>query len=278
MNEQSEQKDSSVSKQNLISKAILASREKYAELAKKHSPRPSTFEIIKEDQVLFYFGANHSPNPDDPQYPLLKEYWNKLLKETEGKDRMVLIEGGLRHLFDEEEKAIKNGSEGALITMFAHQEKISIASPDINQVRLIELLPEIPVEEMLLTRFLSWVDNFHLHRDPKPDFEKSAQSWCEWHNKNKTWKNIDVNLPMLKDLYKEILGKDFDENDYFNDMINPNKTGTRINEISRAQSNLRDINIVSEIARYWDAGKSIFVVFGSGHLIVEESALKEVLK
>ena len=60
--------------------------------------------------------------------------------------------------------------------------------------------------------------------------------------------------------------------------MNPNKTETTINKIARAQSDLRDANIASEIERYWNEGKDIFVVFGRGHLIIERPALEAVLK
>ena len=82
----------------------------------------------------------------------------------------------------------------------------------------------------------------------------------------------------MKELYKKILDKNFDEKESPNDLINPNKTETPINKIARAQSDLRDVNITTEIVRYWNEGKSIFAVFGLGHLIIQEPALRKLLK
>jgi hypothetical protein len=239
----------------------------------------STFEIETDKKVLFYFGANHSRDPKNPQYPALKEYWQKFLKATDGKERIVLVEGGLRKLEKDEESAItKGGSEGGLVTFLAHKAGVSIACPDISDEELMEKLPDQNKDEVLLYWFLCWLDNFQKHPEPKPDFEKSAKMWCESREQRKIWKNVDVSFPRLKQIYKEVMGKEFDEKASPNDFVNPNKTETPINKIARAQSDLRDANIASEIERYWNEGKSIFVVFGRGHLIIERPALEAILK
>ena len=262
-----------------MNSSLLLPREKYAGMEKNYGRGPSMFEIENDKQVLFYFGANHSRNPADPQYPALREYWNKFLKVIQGRDRIVLVEGRLRELVEDEELAIsKGGSEGGLMTLLAHRANVPVACPDISDEELIKRLPNSNKDEVLLYWFLSWLNNFQKHADPKPDFKKSAQAWCENQKLIKMWKNIEISLPRLKELYKNILGKDFDENENPNDLVNPNKTETIINEVARVQSDLRDANIASEIERHWNEGKSIFVVFGRGHLIIERPALELVLK
>ncbi len=258
--------------------SLLLPREKYAETEKNYGHGPSTFEIQNNKQVLFYFGANHSRNPADLQYPVLREYWDRFLKATGGKERIVLVEGGLCKLIEDEETAIINSSEGGLITLLAHKADVLVACPDISDDELIQRLPDSNKDEILLYWFLSWLNNFQKYTDPKPDFEKSAQVWCENQKPRKMWKGVEISLPRLKELYKKILSKDFDENEDPNDLVNPNKTETTINKVACAQSDLRDANIASEIERYWNEGKSIFVVFGRGHLIIEKPALELVLK
>jgi len=258
--------------------SLLLPREKYAEAEKKYGRGPSTFEIKNNKQLLFYFGANHSRNPADPQYQALKEYWNKFLKATNGKDGIVLVEGRLRKLEKDEKTAIINGSEGSFVTLLAHKAGVPIASPDISDEELMKRLPDMNRDEILLYWFLSWLNNFQKHAEPKPDFEKSAQMWCENQKQREIWKNVDISLRRLKELYKKILGKEFNKDGNPNDLVNPNKEGTSINKIARTQSDLRDLNIASEIERYWNEGKSIFVVFGRGHLIIQEPVLRAVIK
>lgn len=257
---------------------LLLPREKYAEVEQRYGRGPTTFEITNDKQVLFYFGANHSRNPADPQYTALKKYWNRFLEAAKGKDKIVLVEGRLRLLIEDEEKAIANGSEGSFITLLAHRVGIPIVCPDISDDELMKHFPDSNKDEILLYRFLSWLDNFQKYADSKPDFEESAQVWCKNQKSRKVWKDTEISLPRLKELYKKILGKDFDEKENLNDLVNPNKTGTPVNQVACAQSDLRDANIAAEIVQHWNEGKNIFVVFGHGHLIIQEPALKKLLR
>ncbi len=258
--------------------SLLLPREQYEEAKKKWGTAPFTLEIRNDHQCLFYFGANHSHDPANHQYPILREYWKKFLNETEGKERIVMVEGGIRQVTKREESAIKHGSEGSLITFWAHPLGLQIVSPDIKDSELLKLLPNNSKEETLLYWFLSYVDHWKHHAEPIPDFESYIAKWSEWQTHNVMWAGIDVSLGNLKRLYKEIIGKEFDKDDNFNNMVNPNRDDTKINKIARSQSDLRDANVASEIVRYWQEGKSIFVAFGNGHLIIEEPALRKLLK
>lgn len=258
--------------------SLLLPREKYAEASKEYGPGPIMFEIENNKQSMFYFGANHSRNPADSQYPALKSYWKKFLQATTGKDRIVLVEGGLRSLEKDEKTAIERSSEGGLITLLAHNANVQTACPDIRSEELLKQLPDISKEEDLLYDFLIWFNNFRTLTEPKPDFHKNVEKWLEWKKQqNQTWADINISFEYIKNLYKNILGQEFNEKINSNNLVDPNKTETRMNQIARAQSDLRDANIASEIVRYWKEGKSIFVVFGSGHLIIEKPALQKLL-
>src|SRR3990167_4882333 len=106
-----------------MNKDLLLSREQYAEARKNYGPSPFTFEIENEKQALFYFGANHSRNPKNRQYLILKEYWKRFLRITEGKDKIILIEGKLRNVPKDEELAIINGAEEILL-LYLHRKNI----------------------------------------------------------------------------------------------------------------------------------------------------------
>src|SRR3989344_1041153 len=100
----------------MVDKSLLLPREKYVEVSKQCGPSPFTFEIENEKQVLFYFAANHSHDPNNHQYPILREYWERFLKATEGKEKIVLVEGGARPVETDEDASIKRGAEASLIT------------------------------------------------------------------------------------------------------------------------------------------------------------------
>ncbi len=251
---------------------LLLPREKFSEAFDNYGQSPLTFEIEKEGQLLFYFGANHSHDPENYQYPVLREYWNRFLETTINKERLILVEDTQRSIQIDEVTAIKCGAEGDFVSFLGAQTNIKNISPDITLEKLAKKFPEIPEEEVLLYRFLDVVNAFQRHHLSSP-FEDVVNNWCE----DKKQKGFDVSLDKLKDLYKNILGKEFDLKDAMNNLVNPNNTGTRINEIARLLSDAREVNIVSEIEKYWKEGKSLFVVFGSGHLVVQRPALEKLL-
>ncbi|GIW68094.1 MAG: hypothetical protein KatS3mg099_042 [Candidatus Parcubacteria bacterium] len=259
--------------------SLLLPREEYEREARKYPGDYFVFERKTAEQVLYYFGANHSRDPKNPQYPALKKYWKEFLRATAGRERVVLIEGGLRKLERTEKTAItKAGAEGGLVTLLAHQAGVRVACPDIDEETLMEQSSNLNKDEVLLYWFLSWLDNFQTHPEPKPDFEKAALLHCRQTAKRKMWTDVDVSLPRLKHLYKQVLAKEFDETVSPNDFINPNKTETPINKIARVFSDMRDAHIVTTIEKYWNESKNLFVVFGRGHLIIQKPALETLLK
>jgi hypothetical protein len=249
-------------------KGLLLPREKYTEERQKLGPAPFTFEIDNGEQVLYYFGANHSRNPQDGQYPKLRDYWQQFLSKTEGKERLVLLEGKLRDLEETEEEAIIQHSEGGFITVLAHKENVPMACPDIKDDELEKMVSQYSREDFLLRWFLVWSDNFKTRAEPKPDFMEYLESFAGGNG---------TTAQKFLELYKKEFGKNFDLNDNLNSLIDPNKTGTRLNEISRTMSNLRDEKIVEEIVKYWKEKKNILVVFGNGHLVIQKPALEVLL-
>src|SRR3989338_3587471 len=134
--------------------SFLLPREQYAEVSKKYGQPPFVFEIKKSGQALFYFGANHSRDPNNHQYPLLKNYWNNFLLETKGHERILLIEKKLLEVSENEEIAIKTGSEGRLTTMWAHREGILVACPEPKYSEFLpQLLKQFSIEELAYYEF-----------------------------------------------------------------------------------------------------------------------------
>ncbi|TSC69942.1 MAG: Uncharacterized protein CEO12_647 [Parcubacteria group bacterium Gr01-1014_46] len=260
------------------SSSLLLPREKYGEASQKWGKLPLMLEIENEKQVLFYFGANHSKEPKNAQFPILRQYWEKFLKKTKDEERIILVEGGLRPLAKNEELAIVQNSEGGFITYISNESNTMIASPDLNQNDILLRFPEINKDELLLYFFMSHVDSYHRISDPKPDFGDFFENWAKYQRTREVWLGLEISLEYLTELYKSVMDKEFNQNESQNDYINPNNSGTRINKLARKISDARDENIINEIEKYWKEGKSIFVVFGSGHLIIQEPALRALLK
>lgn len=258
----------------MIDKNLLLPREKYAEVSKQYGKSPFTFEIEKDGQVLFYFGANHSTDPENHQFPILREYWKRFLEKTEGNEKIVLIEGGLRPLGNSEKEAIEKSSEGGLATYLAHKENIPIASPDISPDDFAEKM-DLDKKQWFLASFLRWFESFQRNKKVKED---TLEEICEIIKRKDYWKDVEVTPEKFKTLYKQYVGKDFNENESQNDLVNPNRDDAVTNKLIRLHSDAREIKIVEDIEKYWKEGKSVFIVFGSGHLIIQRPAIEAMLK
>ena len=259
-------------------KDLLLPREKYAEECKKYGRSPFTFEVEKDGQVLYYFGANHSLDPYNHQYPLLKQYWSNFLEVTQGKEKIVLVEIEPRNpTHQDEQSVIKAGSEGDFITFLANKANVPVACPDISKLEFIKMRPDFNKNAFLLHTFLSWIDQHQKLDGFKDKFENNFEEWCERQKKREVWKELKISLEKVKQIYKEVIGRDFNLEENQNNFINPNRTDTKLNELVREYSNERELKIVSEIEGYWKEGKSILAVLGSGHLIIQRPALEKLL-
>jgi len=258
-------------------KDLLLPRDKYEEVMRQYGSSPFTFEIEKNGQALYYFGANHSHDPSNHQYPILRDYWNKFVEVTKETERIALNEGGLRKSSEDEVSAIVNGSEAGLLTYLANKESVAIASPELSDSELLKALPQYSVIDFLLYWFLHFVNNYQTHADPKPNFNESMKRWFKYHNAKEPWNKVDFTMEEILSRYKKIAKKDFSELESQKHLINPYKNIALTNEISRNVGELREVKIVSEIENYWKSGKSIFIAYGSGHLIVQRPALERLL-
>jgi hypothetical protein len=90
------------------------------------------------------------------------------------------------------------------------------------------------------------------------------------------WNEFDFSMQHLKDIHTNIFNTAFDETDqnFFQSIVTPTNTNSVINRISRDMDVVRDTAIVQGILDEWNKGKSVFVVYGASHAVIQEKALK----
>jgi hypothetical protein len=205
----------------------------------------------------------------------LREYWGKFLEKTGKENAVVFIEGGLRKFDKNEETIIKRNGEGGLITWLANVAGIPTHSPEPNRVEEMEaLLQKFSKEEIAYYYFARSVHSRH-RLDPKPEFEAYINKYLEgW---KKIWKDFDFSIENMKRIHKDIFGDEFNENEDRFSYVNPTIEKSVINKVARACSTYRNVHVVSEILKFWQEGKNIFVVFGGSHAVMQEPALQKLL-
>lgn len=249
--------------------------EKYDELNKRKYKYPYFYKIKNEKQALYFVGFQHSNNFSSPDFKRLKPIWADFLDEK-NKSKIVLVEGGNWPLKKTDEEAIKSGGEAGLLTLWAHQNKIDYCSPEPDEMKEItSLLKKFSKDEIMYYYFARLVDQWHRRGKIVPLKTYIEDKYMTGYKKITNWKDFDFTFENFIKIHNEIHDHAFDsENkECFYDDSNP-----IFSKIAEVSSLFRDKYIVNEIFKNWEKGLSIFVIYGSGHAIGQEYALRELLK
>jgi hypothetical protein len=211
---------------------------------------------------------------------MLKEFWKDFLTHADKQKAVVFVEGGKRPVSTSEAEAIANGSEAHFITYLAAQEQIDTFCPEPpEKFRFDELHKKFTKEEIVYYEFARMTYQWNRHHGNKPDFREYVGGSLERDQKNSGWSDFDFSIDHMIELEKQMFNRPADEHDmqFYYDVINPTTTFSRINELSRFEdSGLRDTCILRHIENYWNAGKHLFIVYGSAHAVIQEPAIRHL--
>jgi|GEM_PF-931402 len=252
----------------IFTRDSIMSYEEYVQI--KHNS-PYMYALIKPDHALFYFGANHSCDPENEQYSDFDCFWNDFLQCTNYEDCVVLIEGSLRGQYKTKYDAItKAGGEGGLLQFYAGQHQFTIICPEPDEQFLKkELLKYYSYNEIAYRDFAHICMQFHRYcnLDVKLELETFYQKYAP-----------TLTLDQMKEIYTQIFGTQFDISDeqFFYDVSNPVNSKTVINKVCRKASQIRDEAIVICIADLIKQKKNIFIAYGWTHAVMQEAAIRSL--
>jgi|SRR3989344_460971 len=235
---------------------------------------PYFYKISKGNQTLYFLGVHHTFDPKNYQIAVIKDYWEKFLKETMGKNCIVLGEGGKGDLIKNEDEAIKKHAENGLITLLAFNENIQMESPEPDaSFEFNELIKKCSKEEIEYYYFARLVAQWNRLLE-KPDFEEYLGSYLKRDKQNSGWTDFEFSVSNMILIHNKTHDHEFDRDNYdcFYKDSNPS-----FNTVSDLSSHIRDNFLLEETLKYWNEGKNIFIVYGSGHAIVLEKALNTLL-
>ncbi len=241
---------------------------------------PITFKIQKNNQYLYYFGSNHTFDPNHPQFKELNTFFDNFIKDTNKNNRLVAVEGGVRPVEKTANEAIQNQAESGYACFLASQDNIRAISPEPERKDEMEgLLDKFTRDEIQYYYFARVVHQWN-RKNPKPDFEEYMSRFLQNDKYESGWNEYDFSITHMKEVHENIFGTKFDEHDmmFFYNAVNPVDLNYITNKYSRAMGINRDAFIVKTLIDEWNKGNSIFVVFGSGHALTERKALEEFLK
>lgn len=254
--------------------------DKYDELNRRGKIHPYIYKLGSKQQWLYFFGVRHTYDPEDEQHAELKTTWGEWLTETEGGKRIVLTEGGKRPVSKGEIDAIKENGEAGLATYLADKANVRVESPEPDRREEADMLAEkFGRDRVMFYYFIRQVPQwFSENQQRGVEFEEYFGNFMKLRKKSLGWENYDFSITHMKELFKEYTGVAFKvpKGRQGRSDVYEQHSPTH-NEVASACSRYRDKYILSYVKELWDEGYSIFIVYGSGHAIVMEPALRALV-
>lgn len=244
---------------------------------------PYMFSSEKNNQHIYYFGANHSRDPNNAQFPILEAFWQEFLDVTDGKNCAVLVEGALRTIGTTKEAC--SDEEGCLITFLASEKNIPVFCPEPRKSYAVrKLLKNYPIEHIAYMDFAQANYSAHHKKEVAPDINLTLFAEFILEDFTRFFKQCfydrEFTLDMIKAVHREIFNNelDIDDKEFFYNICNPVVGTTVINKICRANSIIRDKHIIKYIEALLGQGKNIFAVYGATHAVMQEPALIKICR
>lgn len=236
---------------------------------------PYVLEYTNNRQILTFFGCKHSTDPSDIQWPVLEAKWMAFVDNDN--DKKVLIYE--RQDFDIKDEtrfsALAKYSESGLAAWLAEQSGVQYVSGEPQTISEIEHLKKsFNISEIVTYYFarqmLQWLTQ---DSAMEPDWRKYAISILSKYESLGCWENVNLELKVVLDWFKIVNDKEFDSRDRqtLYNLSDPSQS-----KISSASGAFRDEHLFQKIKAKWQAGYDVFAVYGSGHAIVLEPALRKL--
>lgn len=227
-------------------------------------------------QVLYFFGARHTNDPSDEQFVYIKKFFEEFLSVAKWV-KIMFVEGATREIPQKYEEAINQYGESGAIQWLGRETNIDIIRPEPDekeQRRALCVLfnPHIVAYTIIIQNLASWFR----HKN-QISFNEAIDRVLNREVKFSSIYSFTPNKSWFDKQHKKLFGEQKLEDKQFLDLISdPRKNDTEINKIVASRSGMRDKYILNKINDAWKAGKSIFIVYGRGHLITMEPELRKL--
>lgn len=229
-------------------------------------------------QVLYFFGAVHGNDPSDHQFEYLKEFWDEFIANT-GPQRTVFVESIVRDAPEQfAEAIIQRGEVGATLWL-AQRDGVPVICPepdDTEQRRALCL--KFDSHDVAYTMVIQGLTSWNRRKVREFDFGEAIERFVKRETKFADIFGFTPDTFWFQDQHRKLFGEQQLEDKTFLDSVSdPRKSDTLVNQIVSSRTKMRNEYVLSRIADVWGSGQSVFIVYGKGHLVVLEPALRKML-
>lgn len=228
-------------------------------------------------QVIYFFGARHTNNPADAQFNHLKQFLTEFINVSG--ERTILIEGNTGEIPQSYEEASHQYGEAGAVKWLAREANIEVIRPEPSDEKQRKLLcasfsPQLVAYTLIAQNLASWFRN-----QGQSNFAEAIDKSVRREAKFTDIYGFTPDTIWFKNQHEKLFGKqELEDKNFLNSISDPRRSGMVVNEVVSFRSKIRNEKILSAIDEYWKSGKSIFVVYGKGHLTTLEDKIKELVK
>lgn len=236
-------------------------------LGGKHAPY-----VLRVDDPsggrLYYFGARHTADLEDPQIEAIEEAWDRF------EPTIALVEGRLGNGFGGTRLGLLQFGEPGLVFALARRDGVDVYSIEPDQVdharRLADATDPRAAAAMLAMRFV-------------------------WSNEQRPYSAANIEEALRKRVVGELRGAFADAEafdafwrerwaaelgdwrDLDGDSLIPRPGRTELESVWAVDTELRDVHMTRVLVEQVRAGKHVFAVIGRSHVAIQEPALRALL-
>ncbi|KKR46018.1 MAG: hypothetical protein A3C63_00510 [Candidatus Zambryskibacteria bacterium RIFCSPHIGHO2_02_FULL_39_82] len=252
----------------------------YDEYSKIQHETPYFYIFRSGGRLTYYFGSNHSHDPNHPQFNLLRKKWNEFTSETRAVKTVVIVEAHEIAKLEAtmEESIIKHGESGAGAYLAYEFESLLIFGEPHNDKIIAHLLRNFSKEEILLWHVCQAIKFWQQHKMGR-SIQEFLSNQTQKYRRLLNWPDLVISVELINTIYKKLFNRELniDNEKTLSEITTPVSIQSRINELSRSQSIYRNEYVLGQIEKYWSEGYNIFVIYGAGHAVMQEPAIRSLV-
>ena len=236
---------------------------------------PVRYGIATPDWRLWYVGTEHSCDPAHPELAILRQDWKHFVEATREERPLALSEGGVRPLAGSAEEAVRQFAEPGLLRWLGHLDSIPVrcAEPTYeSQIRFA--LRHYRADDVAHWHLIRHVWS-HQSSGSHREIGRYMDDQIDWLRRHLP---TDVSLDSIAETHQRITGIGFDpaDHDTLYALANPVQNSTVTNRIERRVTGERDRAVVRAVRRYQSQGRSVFIVYGCTHAVMQRPVLESL--
>lgn len=270
---------------NNILKTIIDFKDYNTELDNKSIGRSSyELDLRAGSKQLYYYGAEHTFELGSAVLEGIDAYF------SERQPDLVIIEGQWSDEMMEQalgcdlNQLVKKFGEAGYALRQAYDRGIDMYCPEPNARQVFDNLTDKGYSrEQIFAWQLSYAARHYSKQErPGVSFERFAQRYVDYLKSGTDWPDFDFSPIRAIKLIEQFAGLSIDLKTFHRDYPDFNSPiahkQTIFNVMDADWDRLRDRKIVTDIAKALQVYNNIFVVYGMTHAILQEPALRQLMR